>query len=191
MPMIQHCHSDIEIWKDVVGYEGIYEVSNHGRVRTKEGKVTHSDRHGIRVWKPRVLKEKNPKGRDVRVSLWKDKQNKSFLVHQLVGKAFLPMLPGKECINHIDGNPRNNHVSNLEWCNHLENSRHAFENGLMNTNMEVKLIHIKTGIEYEFISKARAGIFLGRSHGYISGITSRGKDVAVHKNGDKYKIIML
>lgn len=183
--------SDEEVWRDVVGYEGIYEVSSHGRVRTKEGKTTHSVRHGIRTWKSRILKEKNPKGRDVRVSLWKDKQDKSFLVHQLVGKAFLPLIPGKDCINHKDGNPKNNHVSNLEWCNHLENNRHAFENGLMSSNMEVKLIHLKTGIEYEFISMARASEFLGRSHSYISGLTTRDKSIAVHKNGDKYKIIML
>ena len=100
MKMIQLYHSDTEIWKDVVGYEGIYEVSNHGRVRTKEGKTTYSEIHGTRVWKSRILKEKNPKGRDVRVTLWKDKQDKSYLVHQLVGKAFIPLIPNKNCINH-------------------------------------------------------------------------------------------
>lgn len=184
-------HSDKEIWMDVVDYEGIYEVSNHGRVRTKEGKTTHSIRHGKRVWKSRILKEKNPKGRDVRVSLWKNKKEKSFLVHQLVGKAFIPIIPGKNCINHKDGNPRNNHVSNLEWCNHLENNKHAFENGLMNTNMKVKLIHLKTGIEYEFISMARAGQFLCRNKGYISRLVTNEKFIGSHINGDKYRIVRL
>lgn len=61
-----------EIWKDVVGYENIYEVSSYGRVRTTIGKTTYTERHGVRHWKQRYLKNKTPKGRDVRVSLWKD-----------------------------------------------------------------------------------------------------------------------
>lgn len=188
MTIQTHYHFN-EVWKDVVGYEGIYEVSDHGRVRTKQGKTTHSDLHGIRVWKSRILKEKNPRGRDVRVSLWKDKKDKSFLVHQLVGKAFLPMIPGKECINHKDGNPRNNHLSNLEWCNHLENNRHAFENGLMNSNIEIELISLHSGSQYKFISMARASKFLCMNSGYISSLIKRGKFIAKHKNGDNYRII--
>ncbi|TDM39854.1 HNH endonuclease [Macrococcoides goetzii] len=179
-----------EIWKDVVGYEGIYEVSDHGRVRTKEGKTTHSVRHGMRVWKSRVLKEKNPNGRDVRVSLWKNKKDTSHLVHRLVAYAFIPEIPGKTCINHIDGNPRNNHVSNLEWCNHQENNEHAFINGLMNTNMSVKLIN-DIGIEYEFISLSRAGKFLGRNKGYLSGLLNRNKNIATNKNNEKFIVIKL
>ena len=115
-----------EIWKSVPGYIGLYEVSNIGRVRTVEGKETHSVRHGVRRWKSRVLREKNPKGRDVRVSLWKDKKEKSFLVHRLVAMAFLPNPDNKATVNHKDGNPRNNHVTNLEWATYKENNNHAF-----------------------------------------------------------------
>ena len=60
-----------EIWKDIAGYENIYEVSSFGRVRTSKNKVTHTERHGERKWKQRYLKDKTPNGRDVRVSLWK------------------------------------------------------------------------------------------------------------------------
>lgn len=58
-------------WKDVVGYEGIYEVSDTGEVRTKEGKTTYTERHGVRRWKQRTLKQKVSKDNTCRVSLWK------------------------------------------------------------------------------------------------------------------------
>ena len=164
------------VWKDVVGYEGMYEVSNDGQVRTHKDKTTHSVRHGERKWKQRILKEKSPNGRDVRVDLWKDKKPKTFLVHRLVAYAFIPEVEGKTSINHIDGNPRNNKVENLEWCNHLENNTHAFENGLMNTNKHTILVDKKTGEKHEFISMSRASAFLGKYTGYISGLLKRGKN---------------
>lgn len=164
------------IWKDVVGYEGIYEVSNDGQVRTHKDKTTYTKKHGERKWKQRILKEKNPKGRDVRVDLWKDGKSKTFLVHRLVAYAFIPEVEGKTSINHKDGNPRNNNVENLEWCNHLENNTHAFENGLMNTNKHIILVDKKTGEKHEFISMARASTFLGKYKGYISFLLKKGKN---------------
>lgn len=175
-----------EKWRDVVGYEGIYEVSNKGRVRTHKNKTTYTKKHGVRHWKQRYLKDKTPNGRDVRVSLWKDGKHKDFLVHRLVAFAFMPVVKGKECINHIDGNPKNNNVENLEWCNHLENNRHAFETGLMHTNMAVKLIN-HLGIEYEFISMSRASQFLGRNNGYISTKLKRNHKELTDIHGNKYK----
>lgn len=176
-----------EIWKDVIGYEGIYEVSNHGRVRTHTNKTTFTKKHGIRHWKQRYLKDKTPNGRDVRVTLWKNGKAKDYLVHRLVGFAFIPTIKGKNCINHIDGNPKNNHVENLEWCNHLENNIHAFETGLMKTNMKVKLTN-HLGIEYEFISMSRASEFLGRNHGYVSNRLKKSYSKLTDKNGNKYEV---
>lgn len=177
-----------EIWKDVVGYEGIYEVSTKGRVRTHKDKISWSKRYKKwRHWKQRYLKDKTPNGRDVRVTLWKNGKSKDFLVHRLVGLAFIPTIKGKNCINHIDGNPKNNSVENLEWCNHLENNKHAFETGLMTTNMKVKLIN-HLGIEYEFISMNRASEFLGRNHGYISHQLKKGHSKIADKHGNKYKV---
>lgn len=118
-----------EIWKDIVGYEGIYEVSNTGKVRTHKDKTTLSDRHGIRKWKQRELKQKVSKDNSCRVSLWKNKKEQTWLVHRLVALSFIPKIPGKEYINHIDGSRLNNTVENLEWCNHKENNNHAFDTG--------------------------------------------------------------
>ncbi|MEN2009878.1 NUMOD4 domain-containing protein [Staphylococcus hominis] len=176
-----------ETWKDVVGYEGIYEVSSLGKVRTHKDKTTYTKRHGVRRWKQRFLKNRTPNGRDVRVTLWKNGKPKDFLVHRLVGFAFIPTIKGKECINHIDGNPKNNCVENLEWCNHSENNNHAFETGLMSTNMNVKLIN-EIGIEYEFISMNRASEFLGRSNGYISRNLKNNNTKLTDIHGNKYRV---
>lgn len=167
----------MEIWKDVVGYEGIYEVSNLGRVRTHENKTTTSVRHGVRHWKQRILKQKATKDNCCRVILWKNKQERTFLVHRLVALAFLPLEEGRDYVNHIDGNRLNNTLENLEWCNHQENNNHAFETGLMTTNHAVILYDKETKQVHSFRSKAKASEFLGKNSGYISGILNKGKTV--------------
>ena len=160
-----------EIWKQVPGYTGLYEVSNFGRVRTVEGKKTYSVRHGVRRWKSRVLREKNPKGRDVRVSLWKDKKAKSFLVHRLVAMAFLPNPENKATVNHKDGTPRNNHVTNLEWATYKENNNHAFNTGLIRTAVPVEVTEKSTGKVIKFRSISKARDFLHRNISSQSDMT--------------------
>lgn len=179
-----------EIWKDVVGYENIYEVSNFGNVRTHKNKTTWTERHGLRHWKQRGLKNKTPNGRDIRVSLWKDGKVKDWLVHRLVAYAFIPNTDkNKNSINHIDGNPRNNHVENLEWCNHKENNNHAFESGLMTTNNKTTLLRLSDNKTFNFRSMAKASLFLGHHSGYISNTLKRNKDEFTDEEGNFYKII--
>ena len=163
-----------EIWKDVVGYENIYEVSNLGRIRSAKGKTTQSTRHGTRKWKQRILKQKISKDGTCRADLWKNKMPKTFLVHQLVANAFIKQVEGKEYINHIDGNRLNNHVENLEWCTHEENNRHAFKNGLMPTNQFVVLEDLTNGKLHKFTSMSKASQFLGRNHNFISSTVDNG-----------------
>ncbi|MBZ5203223.1 HNH endonuclease [Planomicrobium chinense] len=163
------------IWKDVVGYEGIYEVSNTGEVRTHENKTTFTEMHGKRKWKQRVLKQKISKDNTCRVNLWKDGNVQTWLVHRLVAFAFIPQVPGKDYINHIDGSRLNNHVSNLEWCTHKENNNHAFDNDLMTSNNKVVLLNGTTKEAHYFRSMAQAGEFLGKNKGYISGQIAKGQ----------------
>ena len=183
-----------EIWKDIPEYEGLYEASSHGRVRSKEGKVTYSEYHGERVWKSRILKEKNPnnkKGRrDKRIDLWKDGKPKSLLVSRVIATTFIPNPENKKSVNHIDGDHRNNHVENLEWASYNENSNHAFDNDLMGTNIKIKLIRNSDGKEYKFRSMAKASEFLGRNKGYVSSLIKRSKGFAECGDGYKYEIII-
>lgn len=164
-----------EIWKDIPGYEGIYEVSNLGRVRTHKNKVTKSSLHGTRRWKQRILKPKSKMNREPRVALWKNKKSKDYLVHRLVAETFIPNPENKRTVNHIDGNPQNNRVENLEWATHNENNNHAFDNGLIQTGTGVILVDKKTQEMHKFRSLAKASQFLGHNQGYLSNLLLNGQ----------------
>lgn len=156
----------MEEWRDVVGYEGIYEVSNMGNVRTKEGKTTWQHYSGTRVWKQRILTQMKDNRNACSVNLWKDRKNKGFLVHRLVAIAFIPNPNNYPIINHKDCNPSNNNVDNIEWCDNTYNINHAYDNGLMKeTNLE--LIRLKDEERIWFRSFKKANEFLGRSKYHI------------------------
>ncbi len=165
----------MEKWKYVRGYEGIYEVSTLGNVRTCVGKVTHSVRHGKRVWAVRVLKQKTDKNGYKRVTLYKDKTPKTWLVHRLVTHAFHKKPEGMDLVNHINGIPSDNTVGNLEWCTPKMNIHLAFETGLMTSQKETILFNPITNEKKTFISQSRASVFLGRNSGYISNCLNKGK----------------
>lgn len=173
----------MEKWKCISGFEGIYEVSNTGRIRSSKDKTTKSALHGTRKWQQRILKLKTDKGGYKRVCLYKDKKPHDFLVHRLVAMAFIPKVEGKECINHIDCNPSNNYAENLEWCNHKENLIHAFDNRLNKSPDPIILFNLNNKDLHFFRSKAEASKFLGRSHGYLSNIINKGE-----KEVDEYLI---
>lgn len=165
----------MEIWKAIDNYEGIYEISNFGRVKSCPDKITYSEKHGARKWKERILSLKTDRNGYKRVTLYKNKKAKDMLVHRLVAAAFCEIPNGVNIVNHIDGNPSNNHFLNLEWCTFLQNSHHAFKNGLMGTNKKITLLHKTTGQEHKFYSMAEASRFLGKAHGYLSALLKKGK----------------
>lgn len=162
-------------WKDVTGYEGIYEASTDGQIRTKEGKTTYTEKHGIRKWKSRVLKQKVGKDKCHRVSLWKEGKEKTWLVHRLIALTFLEKPINKDYVNHMDGNRSNNLLENLEWCNHTENNNHAFDNDLMTTNKKIVLRNKITNELFYFRSQSKASLYLGYSDKYISSQLLKGK----------------
>ena len=153
----------MEIWKDINGFPG-YQVSNEGRVRSHD-KVTTSARFPERHWKDRILKQKWQNNR-ARVCLWSDGKEKTLQVHRLVTEAFLGAAPvGYDTVNHIDGNPRNNNLNNLEWMTRADNIRDAFDRGVM----PMKPIVLTDGKNvFSFKSLAECSRFLGRNHGYAS-----------------------
>ena len=98
-----------EIWKDIKGYEKLYQVSNLGRVRSFPRKYAN---YGNEI---KILKGLNNRGY-LRVSLSKNGKCKMFSIHRLVAEAFIPNPNNYSCVNHKDENPSNNNVKNLEWC---------------------------------------------------------------------------
>ena len=111
-----------EEWRDIEGYEGRYQVSNLGRIRSFKGQYS---KNKIIILKLCI----NNRGYSV-VSLSKNNKHKSYKVHRLVAQAFIPKIDNKSQINHINGNKQDNRVSNLEWCTYSENMYHAWETGL-------------------------------------------------------------
>lgn len=118
-----------EVWKDIAGYEGLYQVSNRGRVRSLARVVPHSTGGKLTV-SPKILIPKDRNGYD-HVSLWKNNKEYRVKVHRLVAQVFIPNPENKPEVNHIDANPKNNVVENLEWVTRRENMRHAINLGLV------------------------------------------------------------
>lgn len=119
----------VEVWKDIPGYEGYYQVSNFGRVKSLDRTVI--DKNGrVMKYKGVILTPQLNEFGYEKVVLIKSGKRKNFKIHQLVAIAFLDNPDNLPCINHKDGNKRNNMVSNLEWCTFGENNKHAYEKGL-------------------------------------------------------------
>lgn len=177
-----------ELWKDIPNYEGLYQASNLGRIKSV-AKVTHNDFHGDRVWKERILKPKGCKDFNIcgyRVSLWKNGKHKDFLVARLVCTTWHEnLIDTKMTVNHKDGNRLNNRIDNLEWLSLGDNIRHGFENGLYKQSKTI-LVSVSTGETFEFRSQSEASKFLGRNHGYINFLAKSGKEHALSKIGEKY-----
>jgi len=113
-----------EEWRDIKGYEGLYQVSNLGRVKSFNIWNGHKYIYGERILKP-TLRKVTSKYYFYSISLRKNNQSKHFRVHRLVAMAFIPNSQNKKEVNHIDSNPLNNNVVNLEWVTRMENVIHA------------------------------------------------------------------
>jgi len=115
-----------EIWKDIPGYEGLYQSSNKGRIRGVDRYVVYRNNRK-RLWKGKIKTQRKDYKGYLRVELCKDGLQKTLHVHQLVAMSFIPNPDNKPYINHLDGNPLNNSIENLEWCTPRENTVHAKE----------------------------------------------------------------
>lgn len=120
-------NSKMETWKPIPGYEGLYEVSDLGRVRSITKQVFNIFKKGL-ISKPGVVlkKESHYRGYD-RVCLCKNRVCMHQYVHRLVALAFLANPENKAYVNHLDENKRNNAVINLEWATESENTRYYYE----------------------------------------------------------------
>jgi hypothetical protein len=117
-----------EIWKDVVGYEGIYKVSNIGNIISCKRLIFVNT--GCFYSKEFLMKTAIDKLGYVRVGLTKNNKKKLWLFHRVIALAFIPNPSNYPMVNHIDGNKSNNSLDNLEWCTASQNISHSFKNGL-------------------------------------------------------------
>lgn len=108
-----------EEWRPINGFEGLYEISSYGRVKSFKSHPSG-----------KILKTSLDSNGYPKISLSKNGAKKDATVHRLVAETYLPRVDGKTCVNHIDGNKANNRLDNLEWCTYSENIKHALRTGL-------------------------------------------------------------
>lgn len=143
-----------EVWKDVKDWEGLYQVSNLGRVRSLDKKVNCKyGKTKIHRGKIRTLSISKRYGY-VRVSLWDKGKRLNCSVHRLVAEVFCENPDSKEWVNHKDGNKQNNVSTNLEWVTGSENIKHAMETGLM-TNFKRGHEHTSSKLTKEQVLSIR------------------------------------
>lgn len=120
---------DYEIWKPIEGYEGYYQVSTFGNVRSLDRLVLDKNCKSRFIKGVQIKPCVHHKGY-LEVHLSKDNEEKIFKVHRLVAQAFIPNPEGLPQINHKNCDKTDNHVFNLEWCTNTENHKHKIDNGL-------------------------------------------------------------
>ena len=153
-----------EIWKDIKEYEGLYEVSNSGRVKS------------IRFGKERILKLGTDRYGYLYVILAKNNKQKTFRIHRLVAEAFIPNPDNLPMINHRDENKSNNNVENLEWCDNKYNSNFGTR------NERISKRHSKPVLQYtldgKFVREWESAMDAEREGGFIPtciGMCCKGK----------------
>ena len=164
-----------EIWKDIKGYEGLYQVSNYGRVKSFNCEVNCYP-NAKRIIKGRIRKAPIDKDGYYRIGLSKVHKQKHYYVHRLVAEAFLPNPNNYKSINHKDENKKNKRADNLEWCtiryNNLYNNKidkltkskykkviqYDVDMQLIAVYESIKQASSETGIKRAVIARACRGI---------------------------------
>jgi hypothetical protein len=127
----------MKLWKDIEGYEGLYQVSSEGEVYSVRSerylKVNYSTKYPF-------------------VGLCKNGESKNYFVHRLLAKAFIPNPDSKKTVNHKDGNKLNNSLENLEWATNGENQLHAYKNGFQHSGED----HHKTKMTAGTVRRLRS-----------------------------------
>lgn len=161
-----------EVWKDVVGWEGLYAVSNMGRVVS----FTPYNNLPNSPCRQKILNLKPDWHGYYMVSLYKETQRKVIGVHRLVAMAFIPNIENKPYIDHIDRNPLNNCINNLRWCSQSENLmnpltrdiRLGAKHNIIPFNRK-KIVQLKDGkliATYDYIAQVK-------EYGYANSCVSR------------------
>lgn len=161
---------EVEIWKDIVDYENLYQVSSIGRIKSLRRK--EKIKNGYRTIRERILKPAKDKKGYLRVVLCKEGIQKTMKVHRLVCEAFLPNPLNLPQINHKDECKTNNRVDNLEFCDNMYNSNYGTKNersskahtGVYNTKKSKKVKCIDTGKIYPSASEVQRQLGFAKSN---------------------------
>jgi hypothetical protein len=161
------------MWKDIKGFEGFYQVSDKGEIRSLDRYVMF--KYKEKFYKGAIKRQQIGTNGYRIVKMYKgDKKQYTFSVHRLVAETFLNKPSYAECVNHIDGNKLNNNVNNLEWCTYSHNNKEAWRLGLNKSNPEL-------------ISKLKGIKVVMFNENGIMAIKDTSKEMAIHIK-EKYNI---
>jgi hypothetical protein len=155
----------MEIWKDIKGYEGLYQISNLGNVKALE-KTRNWNARGKQLQS--ILKEKilipfNNYGYNY-VILWKDNKIKNCRVHRLVAQAFIENPQSKLEVNHINGIKDDNSIKNLEWVTSEENREHSYRIGIAGIGEKNASAKLKNYEAEEILKSNEKSIILAKRY---------------------------
>lgn len=155
----------MENWLPIKGFEGLYEISSIGRLKSVQRKVINSKIGGFRVIPEKILNRNSVNSSGyINTMLHANGKCTNVYLHRLVALHFIPLVKGKEFVNHKNGVKTDNRVENLEWCTEKENIHHSIETGLHDPKTSCKkVININTGEIYESVKIAAL------ENGYIVG----------------------
>lgn len=164
----------MEIWKDIKGWEGYYQVSNLGRIRSLDRNIYCKSKNqytkfdNIHKFKGQIIKPNEERNGYYQVHLCKHSKKKWMKVHRLVAEAFISNPDNLLQINHIDGNKKNNNVINLEYCTQSENITHAYKNGLIKpATSSIKMYDLNMNYIKTFNSIGDAAKYINRASSSI------------------------
>ena len=152
-----------QVWKDIPGFEGLYQVSNTGKVRSMNYRNTG---------KVKVMKLVLSSNGYLIVPLWKDRKDKQYLVHRLVAMTFIPNPNNLSQVNHIDENKFNNTVWNLEWCDSDYNANYGTRNERCSEahRKPIIMLDMNNNPIACFKCVGDANEYIGKDRGYISSV---------------------
>lgn len=155
-----------EVWKDIPDYEGIYQVSNKGRIKSLARIVGNCKR------KDKIIIPKDNGTGYYKVNLYKNGKHKNHYVHKLVASVFINNESNKPCINHKDYNRKNNNVENLEWVTYKENNNYSCcsEHAALKNSLRVLVVDLDNNPIKMFASIHQCGRYFNVDASHISGI---------------------
>lgn len=160
----------MEEWRDIEGYEGLYQISSEGRVKSLKRIARNNHTVDSKIRKPKIDKDGY-----CCVSLWIDGVSKEYFIHRLVAQAFVPNPENKPCIDHINTDRTDNRVENLRWCTHKENTNNPIS--------REKFLHNRYKVEGE----RRISIYKPTKEAIAKMAEKHKKPVGMYKDGNLIK----